>query len=275
MAWPIILRAAESQTEGEIVVEEESQNKELFWGEFYSESVARQIEKYNLISDTFIKQGIHAFNIQHSNLDLYVKGRLFIDCDQYYWNNRSEIGLGSRYKPIPDLGLILFFEFLYARYTGRDNEDDPNPDDSPYMDLQGGLAFWNWWGKQTWQLQSATEVYAPFSGWRELYGDCIYYHDTDRDVILTLDYKEGLLLGKLGRISFDGYLTMELSCDRKSFEWYNYISAGMGIRIKPFEKMDLTMGLEYLWDYYYGGGFDEIGKHNSGLLFQLEFWHGW
>jgi hypothetical protein len=275
LLWPNMLAAMESQINGEISQEDNHQNENLSWGEIYTESVATQNENYNLVSDLFVKQGIHAFKLQNKDIDLYLKGRLYADHERYYWNNRFELGVGIRYIPSKIFGLILFSEFLYGHYTGRDREDELNPNDAPYLDFQGGMAFWQLWGKQVWQIESEIEFCSPFKGWRELYGDCIYYHHANRDMIATLDYKEGLFLARFGPFAVDAYITLEGSWDKNALEWYNFMDIGLGIRAKPFEKLDLKISAEYLWDYYYRGGFNGMDIHNSGLVIRLDFWHGW
>jgi|GEM_PF-533465 len=247
---------------------------ELFWGEVYLEAATSPGENDNPVYDLFVKQGIHAFKILDKDLDIYIKGRLYYDRLEYYWNNRFEFGVGSRYRPFSELGLILFMEGLYGDYTDRETEDEPNPDDSPYLDLQGGLAFWQWWGKEPWQVEGL-EFYLPSTGWRELYGDAIYYHHADNDFIATIDYKEGLMLGRFGPLRFDAYLALEGSWDTRTYEWYNYVVIGPGFRISPFPQLDLKISAEYFWGRFYRGAFGDVEANISDWEFTLAFWHGW
>ncbi|MEE8638717.1 MAG: hypothetical protein V3T21_06745, partial [Candidatus Margulisiibacteriota bacterium] len=259
----------------ETATRQDETQHQTFWVEIYAESESQQHERYNPVSDLSVRVGIHTLKIGGKDLDLYLKGRIFADNDRLYWNNRYELGLGSRYRPFSDWGLILFGEVLYGGYTGRENPDEPNPDDAPYVDFQGGLAFWNWWGRQPWQTGQALEAYLPFTGWREFYGDGIYYHHANDDLIVTADYKEGLLLGKIGPVGVDVFMALEAGWDTKAYAWNSYIASGLGIRFKPFEKLDLKIGLEYLWRHFYRGGYSDINTHDSGLGFTMVLWNGW
>lgn len=275
IARPVGARASDTETLAENAVNQNDRGEKITWYEIYGDSECLKYEDYNLVSDLSVRMGIHAFKILDNDLDLYLKGRLYADSKRLYWNNRYELGIGSRYRPFKESGMILFVELLYGGYTGREKEDEPNPDDSPYLDFQGGLAFWNWWGKQAWQINKKLEAYVPFTGWRELYWDCIYYDHADNDLIVTLDYKEGLLLGKTGQTAFDAYIAIEAGWDTNAYEWNNYLASGVGFRVKPFEKLDLKLGVEYLWCNYYRGGYDTVDKHVSSLQFTLELWKGW
>jgi len=273
---PIVVGAQEPD-EPEVeeeTIESSEQREELFWGEVYGQGVTSQGENYNAVSDIFVKQGIHAFKLWGQPLDVYLKGRFLYDRDRYYWNNRYEFGIGSRYKPFSQLGLFVFLDLLYGDYTGRDRGDEPNPNDSAYFDIQTGLTFWQWWGRKPWQVKSL-EIYAPFTGWRELYGDAIYYHHFDNNFIVTFDYKEGFMLWRLGPMLFDSYIAVEGSCDTNRDEWYNYAAVGPGLRVKPFHKIDLQASVEYLWGSSYLGGFGDTDKKISDLVLTLAFWYGW
>jgi len=272
---PVAVRASDTEPLAENAADQNDRGKKIPWYEIYGESDSLNHEDDNIVSDLTVRMGIHALKILDTDLDLYLKGRLYADSKGLYWNNRYELGIGGRYKPFEEFGLILFAELLYGGYTGREKEGEPNPDDSPYFDLQGGLAFWNWWGKQAWQIKNKLEAYVPFTGWRELYWDCIYYDHADNNVIVTLDYKEGLLLGKVGQATFDTYIALQVAGDTRTYEWNNYLASGVGFRVKPFEKWDLKIGIEYLWRYYFRGGYDNVDQHVSSPQFTLELWKGW
>lgn len=277
--WPALTETA-GASEPKVIAKSaatriEQPTEKKTWYEIYGESEALEHEDYNLVSDLSVKMGIHALKILEKDLDLYLKGRLYVDSKRMYWNNRYELGIGSRYRPLEGTGLILFAEVLFGGYTGREKGDEPNPDDSTYLDFQGGLAFWNWWGKQTWQLEKTLELFVPFTGWRELYWDGIYYDHADNDLIVTLDFKEGLLLGRYGPAAFDAYLALEGGWDTSAYEWNNYLAYGAGARLKPFKELDLKLGIEYFWRNHYRGGYDTVDKHVSSLQFTLELWIGW
>lgn len=242
------------------------------WGEFYVESSASHHDD-NIVNSAFVKEGMHLYKFMDNYLDVYLKARLYHDQDGYFWNNRMELGVGSRYKPISKLGLFLFLELLYGDYAGRETDDEPNPDDSSYWEMQGGFAFWQWWGIQPWQVDNLA-LYTPFNGWREVYCDGIYY-DHDSNLIATLNYKEGLMLSRFANIGFDGYISLKTSSDTNEDKWNNYIKTGPGIRVTPFPNLDMKISFEYLLGKYYHGGFGDTSDNISDFEVIIAFWHGW
>ena len=111
------------------------------WGEFYFESSASDHDYNNIVNSTFVKEGLHLYKLGDNFLDVYLKARLYHDLDGYYWNNLMQFGVGTRYRPSSKLGIFLFLELLYNDYTGRETDDEPNPDDSTYGEIQGGFTF--------------------------------------------------------------------------------------------------------------------------------------
>lgn len=271
---PVQVHCQDVYSENEITyISKSNLDYSKLWGEFYFESSASQHDDYNLESCLFVKEGLHLYKFGDNFLDVYLKGRLYHDLDGYYWNNRMDFGVGTRYRPFSKLGMFLFLELLYNNYTGRETDDEPNPYKSSYWDIQGGFAFWQWWGSQAWQVDKLA-LYTPFTGWREVYCDGIYYgHYTN--LIATLDYKEGLMLSRFGNIGFDGYISLETSSDTNKDEWNNYVKIGPGIRITPFPDLDLKIGFEYFLGRYYHGGFGDTSDDISDFEINIAFWHGW
>jgi len=159
-------------------------------------------------------------------------------------------------------------------YIDPGHLDSTDPEDSYYYDTQGGYAFWQWWGALPWETDGLN-LYLPFTGWREVYSDGIYYNHDDGNIIGTLDYKEGFMLAKPGAQKFDAYLCLEAGADKNKDEWNNYIAIGPGIRVAPFSKFDLKLSVEYFWGRYTRGGFDDTDEDISRFVFTLSFWHGW
>jgi hypothetical protein len=245
-----------------------------FWGEVYAESVSSGYEGSNIVTDLFVKQGVGSCNRFGETMEGYLKARAYYDREGHFWNNRGEFGGGVRWRPSAAPGLVVFIDLLYGIYSGREKTLDPNPDDDPYWDIQGGAAFWGWWGRQPDDGQG-NAFFLPFTGWRELYADAIYYDHSGRDVIATWDFKEGLGLGRIGPMIVDAYLTAEGSRDTNGDEWSNYLRAGPGIRLTPFAALDCKISLEYLWNRYDRGGYEGVDPSSSGLVVTAVFWHGW
>jgi hypothetical protein len=243
------------------------------WGEVYSSVVAEQSLQYDVIGDVFVKQGLHLFKTDSQQLDVYAKTRLNVDVDGRYYYNRWEAGMGLRYRPFAGYGLYAYVEGLLNAYLGRELPDEPNPYDSWTVSLQGGLTFWQWWGRQPWQIDGP-EFYFPFTGWRELYADAIYYGNTD-NFIATLDYKEGLMLFPAGPLLFDAYIATELGADVHGDPWYHFAKIGPGFRVKPFSKLDLKISAEYFMGRYTKGGFGNTDAGIADFKFTIALWHGW
>ena len=244
------------------------------WGEIYAESEFTEHEGHNIVSDLFVKQGTSWAALGGGPLDFYLKARIYHDREGFFWNNRGEAGVGVRWRPPAVEGLVLFCELLYGDYTGRENSKEPNPDEGAYYDVQSGAAFWRWWGPALWQIEGA-KVYLPFTGWRELYADAIYYDHASQNFIATLEYKEGLGQASMGPVGLDAYVAVEASADTRGDEWYNYVHVGPGIRLTPFPDVDFKISFEYLWSRYYRGGYEEVAASSSSLVITAAFWHGW
>lgn len=241
------------------------------WSHCYYESVYSRDDRRNIINDAWIKSGLHLFDIRERPLDVYLKTRLLYDRNRDFWNNRAEIGLGVQHQPLEDLGLVLYFEAINAIPTGREGADS-NPDKDPFWDFRGGAYFWQWWGAYPWELEQ-TEWYIPFTGWREVYADAIYYYQDHNNFISTVDYKEGLALGRVGPVQFDAYITFEGGADINSDYWNNYAQIGPGFRITPFEELDLKIGFEYFEGFYFNGDRDGRSKSYSDFNVTLSFFY--
>ncbi|NOY69147.1 MAG: hypothetical protein GXP53_06595 [Deltaproteobacteria bacterium] len=243
------------------------------WGEVYSDAVSEQAQGYNIIGDLFVKQGLHLFKINGEYLDAYAKTRLNLDVDGNYFYNRWENGIGLRYKPFRYYGLYVYAEYLLNSYLGRELPDEPNPYAGHQLNAQGGLTFWQWWGKEGWQVRGP-EYYLPFTGWREVYADAIYYGN-ENNIVATLDYKEGLMLVPVGPVLFDAYIATQAGTDANGDPWYHFAEIGPGIRVKPFDNLDLQISVEYFMGRYTRGGFGDTKAEIADFEFTIAFWQGW
>ena len=116
--------------------------------------------------------------------------------------------------------------------------------------------------------------YAPFTGWREVYAEGIFYRRDDHNFIANVKYKEGLLLAKIADMRLDAYLSLQGGGDRNADYWNNYVKAGPGIRLRPFENFDLSISCEYLFCHSWRG--DRNGEPGSyrDIAVTLAFWKG-
>lgn len=125
-------------------------------------------------------------------------------------------------------------------------------------------------------MQDTTaRLYLPFTGWREVYADDIYFYRDDNNFISTMDYKEGLMMSRPGNMSFDAYLNLELATDANKDYWNNYIKFGPGIRWTPYVELDLKISLEYFWGEYYRGELDGLARSFDDVAVTIAFWHAW
>lgn len=247
--------------------------RERYWGELYFQAEYSHHDRHNVVGDLWTKHGLHLLKIGDSWFDAYIKARLYADRNADYWNNRTEGALGLRYRPSSKLGLFLFAEWIEGAYTGRHGRD-ANLDDDPYSDFQTGFTFWQYWGNAHWQVAQGWHFYAPFFGWREAYADAIFYRRDNRNLIATLDYKEGLLLAKVADVRLDAYLSLQAGADKNSDYWNNYLKAGPGIRVRPFEKIDVSLSCEYLFCHTWRGETLEEPANYRDIAVTLAFWKG-
>ena len=251
----------------------QSDLRERYWGELYLQAEYSHHDRDNMIGDVWTKHGMHLFKVGDNWFDAYVKARLYVDRNADYWNNRTEGSIGVRYRPSSKLGLFLFAEWIEGAYTGRQGQDE-NLDDDPYSDFQGGYTFWQYWGKEHWQVGEGWHFYAPFTGWREVYSDGIFFRRDNRNVIGTLDYKEGLMLATAGPVRLDAYLDFQGGVDRNGDYWNNYVKAGPGIRVRPFESLDVSLSCEYLFCHTWRGDPEDQPSSYRDVAVTLAFWYG-
>lgn len=220
---------------------------ERLWRDIYAQAVYSTHAGHNLVGDASARQGLHWFKVRDKWVDVYVKERLLGDADREPWNNVGEAAFGAQYKPLDRFGLNFFAELVGGRYTGGHGDDD-----SSYGDFRTGLAFWQWWGRQPYEIEH-TEYYLPLTGWREVYADSIYFNRLDNNWITNVHWREGLALGKWGPASWDAYLAVKGGVDANGDAWNNYATVGPGFRIAPFEDVDLKLGIELLRGRLYRG----------------------
>lgn len=230
--------------------------EERLWREIYAQAIYSTHGEHNLVGDASARQGIHWFKFRDKWVDVYIKERLLGDAHRDPWNNVAEAAFGAQYKPFDHFGVNFFAELVGGRYTGGHGDAAKS-----YDDFRTGLAFWQWWGRQPYEIEH-TEYYLPFTGWREVYADSIYFNRLDHNWISNLHYREGLALGKCGPVSWDAYLALKGGIDTGGDAWNNYATFGPGIRIAPFRDVDLKLGVEFLRGQYYRG---DVGDHSRNF----------
>ncbi len=115
-----------------------------FWGEMYSDISYYQSQKDNIIAYFHTKQGFRLLRFWKTSLDGFGVIYLMKDTNRDFWNNKIEIGPGIFFKPIQDLDLKFFVEWIWGSYFGIEGED-PNPFPQKYQDRKAGVIFWIGW----------------------------------------------------------------------------------------------------------------------------------
>lgn len=244
------------------------------WGEFYTEGIYEPKQDKNLIGFADIKDGFRLCRVLDAELYLYGKVRAFKDTNDDFWNNKALYGPGVRLKPFSGLGLHLFAEYLFGNYYGLEN-NDRNPFPKHFDAWEAGAAFWQRWGG----LKNDTTFYLPFTGWRELYWDAIYFERDDHNVIGNVQAREGFGHIDLGPVISDLYLRFDGHMDRNKDYWNNKLQGGLGVRFRPdLEGADLQLSCECVGGHY----LDRDGRYALpyerdyiGFRLELTYWFGW
>ncbi len=241
------------------------------WGEIYFQSVYSHRDRDNIIPDLTVRQGIRSLNINGKPLEFYVKARMLYDLNGDFWNNLGEAGVGARYRPSNQYGLVLFSELLEGFYTGRHGEDEAPENNYTY--LFTGAAFGQWWGVQPEQVQG-TRWYVPFTGWREVYADAIYNGHDHSNIISTSYYREGVLLGRYGAFNYNAYIGVGAATDLHGDSWNNYLRIGPGFGIRPFENIDMQLNCDFFEGIHYRGIEEERGNYDD-VNITLSYSNSW
>jgi hypothetical protein len=244
------------------------------WGEVYGEASFQTFHEDNLVGMADLKDGFRLARVFGAEILAYGKARAFKDTNDEFWNNKALFGPGLRIKPFEELGLLLFSEYLVGVYYGLEGTT-PNPNDSTFYGLEAGAAFWQRWGR----VPNRSRFFLPFTGWRELYWDAIYF-EFDRDnFIATAQFHEAFGMLRVGFLQTDMYIGAKGAVDSNGDYWNNFGEGVLGVRFRPRSKIyDMHVDVEFV-----GGGFLArngdfelpYDREYVGGRIQLSFWFGW
>jgi len=244
------------------------------WGEFYAEGVYLSREDNNVIGMADLKDGFRLARLAGAEVLAYGKARAFMDTQGEFWNNKALFGPGLRVKPFPSLGLHLFAEYLFGTYFGIEGST-PNPYDKTFDGLEGGAAFWQRWGA----LPKETGFFLPFTGWRELYWDALYFQRDDDNLIGVAQYREGFGAIHFGPVASDIYLRANGGVDLNKDYWNNYVEGSLGVRFRPAsDALDMRLAVEFVGGTYIDrdGRYERpYDKEYIGARVELTLWFGW
>ncbi|NQT81540.1 hypothetical protein HQ563_00835 [bacterium] len=255
--------------------DEMQENESRFWAEIYSEASYNIEFQQNLIGYAELKLGTKIADLAGRPLLPYFLVRPYKDINEDYWNNKTHVGGGLRIKPFEKFGMYLFLEHSWGFFYGIEG-DDPIPSRTTFAGLRGGLAFWQRWDNAN--RNGDSRFYLPFTGWREIYGDLIYYQRDRDNVIGNLQIREGFGDFSLFGANAETYLRLDLIGDTNHDFWNNRAYCGLGMRIKPLKNFDLGISVEYVESSYFGvEGRDPnpYDQFNDGPRVLVAFWHGW
>jgi cellulose synthase/poly-beta-1,6-N-acetylglucosamine synthase-like glycosyltransferase len=246
------------------------------WGELYGSGTFETYKEENGVAILDLKDGFRLARLWSSQLFVYGKARAYKDTVGEFWNNKATFGPGIRLRPFESWGLYIFGEYLYGVYYGIE-ADTPNPYDPTFSGVEAGAAFWQRWGVRL----NETRFFLPFTGWRELYADGIYFQRDDDNFIMNAQGREAFGAVRLGPMVTDLYLRLDGAYDSNADFWNNYVQGGLGARFRPAsEDWDVHLDVELI-----GGAFiDRAGRYELtddfdpeyiGARIELSFWFGW
>jgi hypothetical protein len=248
--------------------------KPKLFAEVYSETTKMRREGNNTTSMTQSMQGIKITIPKFSRVKIYLKERYGSDANRDYWNNRGEVMLGLRLRFFQKIFLAAYFEYIQGKYFGIENSENPNPYGSNYKDMRGGLIFWQGLDveyKDRWIRN------VPLSFWDEIYSDVTFYNKDDENIIFCMNGKAGARLIRIYKSALDYYFVNYLMYDKNADFWNNKLEFGVGLRIKPWTDLELSLFVETVKGTY----FDRDGRYENPNLSQyndvrigLLFWYG-
>ena len=266
--------AAVAANASDAVSEADDAEDDRFWNEVYLQTVYSSYDRNNIIADLSYRSGIHWFRVRNKDVDLYLKFRSMVDRNGDFWNNLGEAGVGMRYRPFDRWGLVLLHEAMGGGYTRLNLPDDQEILEPTYWDYRAGFAFWQWWGKQPYEV-AGHELYVPFAGWREVYADGLFLLRDNRNFVSSLSWREGLAMGRIGKTQYDAFLQFQAGGDANGDYWNNYVKVGPGLRIKPFEKHDLSLSFAWMKGMYFRGDTEDVSDRfadfNVALAWSFSF----
>ncbi len=117
----------------------------IFWGELYSDLTYYRRDNDNIIGYLHGKFGFHLLRLRIISMDVYAATYLVKDSNKDFWNNYTELGPGIWLKPLPDLDLKFYIEWLEGNYFNIETTENPNPNPQQYSDRRMGILFWFGW----------------------------------------------------------------------------------------------------------------------------------
>lgn len=253
---------------------EQFQRSLRFLGEIYNETFIYQRAGDNLIYSSHARAGMKWQYSRKLSLEVYGIGRVGQDANKDFWNNRSEKGMGMRFRFSYKIFLALYSDWIQGEYL-KVPDRYPQPDNKTYHDFRTGLIFW--YGKAEW-FTSKKFLSFHFKPAMEIYSDISYYQKQRHNIIAYANIKYGVEFLRIWKMSFMGYSVLYLTKDTKKDFWNNKMDIGPGFWLKPLQNIELKFIFEWLYGTYYGiEGVDEnpFPKHYWDRRIGVVFWYGW
>jgi cellulose synthase/poly-beta-1,6-N-acetylglucosamine synthase-like glycosyltransferase len=242
-------------------------------GEVYLEGSYETFHDRDLVGLLDLKDGLRLMWFYDAQLILFGKARAYKDTANEFWNNKALFGPSLRLKPFSSIGFFFFAEYLFGTYYGIEGRT-PNPHPQQFSGLEGGAAFFEQWG----ELPLETRLYLPFTRWRELYWDAIYFEFDDQNFIANAQGKEGFGTIRLGPILTDLFVGANGSVDVNKDYWNNFAEGTVGVRLRPRWDLDCRLSVGFVAGHIFDrhGRFElPFDEDYLGARVELTFWFGW
>ncbi len=249
--------------------------RQSWFAEVYDETINFQRDGNNTITGVHAIEGIKLqFPRVVRTMDVYLKQRYGSDANRDYWNNRGELMLGARIRFFQKIYVALFYEYIHGWYVGDSNSKNPNPYGQTFTDMRYGLIFWQGLNNE---YNDAYSTRFPLTFWDEIYADAIVYKRNDNNFISYTNIKCGMRLLRLHKSVFDVYLATYYGFDSNKDFWNNKLELGLGMRVKPWTDLELSLFVEFLAGHYIERNGRYANPHDSPYQdrrFGVLFWHG-
>jgi hypothetical protein len=246
--------------------------KSGMFAEAYDETIFQRRENRNTITMAQAFQGLRVYGPAGIKWDTYVKLRYGNDANRDFWNNRFEYMAGSRIRFFTRIYLAFYAEYVRGEYIKQ--VGDLAAYAPRYEDARAGMIFWHGWDAD----QTTAGLCFPMSGWSEVYADGNFFNRDRQNFITYVDAKLGLRLLRWAHTTLTPYITTYVNFDTNADFWNNHQDYGFGLRLVPFDDVDIHLNIEYLWGHYT----DRPGKYENpypasyqDLRVGFYFWYGW
>ena len=237
------------------------------WGEIRFPGSALTEDKYNLILEGAVEQGVDFFSLsKNSALNLFGKLDYTLDKEGYDWNRKLKLGAGLKLRHYLSDTVVITVGAKYE--IDRRFVDDRTE--------EGFQLFSNWFA--SWQLpgsnsgDSARALNFPGLTWGEVRYPGAQDPSEESNIVLEGYVEQGvdsMKLDGLGTINF--YANLDYITDSKELDWNNSITPGVGVKLKKLigSNVLLQFGIEAARERRW------ISDQTDNVIFVYLNWSSW